>query len=97
MSEEAQKWLRDLILHYNVKVTLEQANKIRVLDEDWNLSREKLEVILFASPTQVKDKRRITFEKELLSYFPKEYSEDDIRIVVMSLVRKWQKSMDEEK
>ena len=97
VSEEVQKWLRDLILHYNVKVTLEQANKIRALDEDWNITREKLEAILFASPKQEKDKRRITFEKELLSYFPKGYSEDDIRIVVMSLVRNWKNSLDEGK
>ena len=90
LGSKAQADIADIIEKDEIKVSINQATKIKQISKDGKISYDVLELIL----TEEKpEKFNITLkEKKLKKYFPENYSKKQIENIVFQLLELWYKS-----
>ena len=90
LGSKAQADIADIIEKDEIKVSINQATKIKQISKDGKISYDVLELIL----TEEKpEKLNITLkEKKLKKYFPENYSKKQIENIVFQLLELWYKS-----
>lgn len=90
LGSKAQADIADIIEKDEIKVSINQATKIKQISKDGKISYDVLELIL----TEEKpEKFNITLkEKKLKKYFPENYSIKQIENIVFQLLELWYKS-----
>ena len=71
-----------------VSINLEKAKQLRSLSENEELTREDVEDILHVG-SKIKEREIVIPENRLNSYFPKNYTEDQMREVIFMLLDDW--------
>lgn len=71
-----------------VSINLEKAKQLRSLSENEELTREDVEDILHVG-SRIKEREIVIPENKLNSYFPKDYTEDQMREVIFMLLDDW--------
>lgn len=86
---EVQNWLYEYICKYG-SVKAEQITALRQQITTGNISREILFQLLKNDEKEKSKTRKITLpEKKLKTYFPPEYSTEDIEQVIVQLLEEW--------
>lgn len=90
LGSKAQADIADIIEKDEIKVSINQATKIKQISKDGKINYDVLELIL----TEEKpEKLNITLkEKKLKKYFPENYSKKQIENIVFQLLELWYKS-----
>lgn len=90
LGSKAQADIADIIEKDEIKVSINQATKIKQISKDGKINYDVLELIL----TEEKpEKFNITLkEKKLKKYFPENYSKKQIENIVFQLLELWYKS-----
>ena len=86
---EVQNWLYEYICKYG-SIKAEQITALRQQITTGNISREILFHLLKNDEKEKSKTRKITLpEKKLKTYFPPEYSTEDIEQVIVQLLEEW--------
>ncbi len=94
VDKHIQSWIYEEIINGSA-INLEKAKHIRALSENEELTREDIEDI-FRGGSRIKGREIVLLEKRLNSYFPAEYTEDQIREVIFKLLDDWKAGRKEE-
>lgn len=87
LGSKAQADIADIIEKDEVKLTINQAMKIKQISKEGKVSYDALELILNEEKAE---KRNITLkEKKLKKYFPENYSKKQIENIVFQLLEFW--------
>lgn len=89
LNDEQQEWLVDFIGH-GAKVSTDKAKKINETFRNGNLNKFTMTDILFSNDNSSTTVINI---EEVREYFPEEYSEDEMKEVIVSLLIKWNKGV----
>ena len=88
LSEEQQKLVYAVIVETDATITMEQAQKIRECASDDSLTADRIKDIL--SPEIKQKKRSFTMKQDILDgYFSSDYTNEEIREVIISLLEDW--------
>lgn len=94
VDKHIQSWIYEEIINGSA-INLEKAKHIRALSENEELTRGDIEDI-FRGGSRIKGREIVLLEKRLNSYFPAEYTEDQIREVIFKLLDDWKAGRKEE-
>lgn len=87
LSDDIQTWIDDIFCDNNKLPSGKQAEQLRTLYEQDNLSQETLEMIILGKE---KKKGSLTFSyKHLREYFPENYDFDMIEKIMLELLENW--------
>lgn len=90
LPESEQRLLYEGIEFSDATPSLSQAQRLRKLSENGNLSADTVFSVL--SEEKPNQKEQVKFMAEdIRKYFPKNYSEDDIKKTIIHLLEKWQR------
>ena len=88
LTEEHQKLVYVAIEETKASVSMEQALKIREYADSGSLTEERIKEIL--SPERKSKKRSFTMKEDILDgYFSSDYTNEEIREVIISLLEDW--------
>ena len=88
LTEEHQKLVYAAIEETKASVSMEQARKIRECADSGSLTEERIKEIL--SPEKKSKKRSFTMKEDILDgYFSSDYTNEEIREVIISLLEDW--------
>ena len=90
ISEDNQEFLYDIFKYDEATPTLSQAQLLRKLDEEGELTEDKLEDIMREEKPNQKEQFKTSYDN-IRHYFPKNYSNEQINNKIMELLEKYQK------
>jgi len=87
VGSKAQAFIADILEYDQMMISLEQASRIKTKAIDGKIDEKDILSIIYEKP---KEKSNITLkEKNILQYFPSDYSKEQIEAIIMKLIRKW--------
>lgn len=89
LSEKEQKWVLAAIEESRVKINTKQSADLKKMSKERELSEDKVREILVKENPIKKERRIILGTENLNEYFPDNYSEEEIKSVIISLLNKW--------
>ena len=90
LSEENQYVVVNIFEFDEVTPSLSQAIRLKKLEQEGNLTEEKIEEILQQEKPNQKEQVRF-MEEDIRKYFPKSYTKSDMQKTIISLLEKWQR------
>ena len=89
LKKKEQEWIYAVIEKLHINISTKQSGELKKASQSGSLTEAKVWEIL--SPvTENKKKRKVTIKSERLdTYFPDNYSEEDIEKVIITLLDKW--------
>ena len=90
LSEENQYVVENIFEFDEVTPSLSQAIRLKKLEQEGNLTEEKIEEILQQEKPNQKEQVRF-MEEDIRKYFPKSYTKSDMQKTIISLLEKWQR------
>lgn len=90
ISKDNQELLYDIFKYDETTPTLSQSQLLRKLDENGELTEEKLEEIMRQEKPNQKEQFKTSYDN-IRHYFPKNYTNDQINNKIMELLEKFQK------
>ena len=93
LDKTTQKWIYDY-LNEGIMISSEQIAELKKRQEEGSLTQATVSAVLMKRPV-LKVKRNITInEKKLNSYFPGNYSREDMENVIYKLLEEWKKQQE---
>lgn len=96
LTEEEQEWVLNAIMEYQKIPSMEQAEELKKLSKDCELTQEYIREMLMPVVAIAKPRKVTIRAKQLNNYFPDNYSEEDIESIIIQLLDDWKRKGEEE-
>lgn len=93
VEQHIQTWVYEEIIN-GASINLEKAKQLRAMYENEELTRDDIED-LFRSGSMIKEREIVLLEDKFSSYFPEDYTIDQMEEVIFKLLDDWKSSMEE--
>ncbi|MCR4609620.1 MAG: ParB/RepB/Spo0J family partition protein [Eubacterium sp.] len=96
LKEKEQRWVLAVINETGIKVNTKQSKQLKDLSKERLLSEDKVRELLIMTD-RVTARRKIVLSSDMLDkYFPDNYSEDDIKNIIVELLDKWKADVNDD-